>query len=547
MHRILAAVVLAVLTGCRVAPPVRSPPTLGVLLEALGLERKDVSLRGDRLLDPDRLELNRRLLERPLDTATEISGVTVRSGDPVRRSLMLAMEVLGDSTEVRESSSPGLSQVLSRAREVFSRTPTMMDLFSVLHPDSNLTQPELNRRIERGRAIDLNAMSRAALDLVDALRPLVTKPEDRWITAFGENIIVGTTGRDTFRHRASLILDPGGADVYIDIGSSGPDLPVSVVIDLGGDDSYSGKIGTGWNGLGVLFDLDGDDLYDGGDGPSQGAGIGGVGILWDASGNDIYVGGAGSQGFGLYGIGLLVDESGDDRYTSELLAQGASGPRGVGGLMDAAGNDVYRAGGRFRDFREEGRFYKSMAQGFSLGLRFSASGGVGLLHDQGGNDDYEVAYFGQGAAHWGGVGMLIDGNGQDRYRARRYAQGAGTHLAVGVLHDGAGEDLYSIDGVGQGCGHDLSLGVLFDDVGNDTYDGRYLCQGVGSANGIGILRDREGDDTYRASGADTQGHGQRFRDYGSIGLIQDDEGRDRYARGGARSIWISGSGGGVDR
>lgn len=89
--------------------------------------------------------------------------------------------------------------------------------------------------------------------------------------------------------------------------------------------------------------------------------------------------------------------------------------------------------------------------------------------------------------------------------------------------------------------------MLVDVVGNDTYRGRYLCQGVGNANGIGFLKDREGNDTYEASGEDVQGHGNRFRAYGSIGLLLDGGGQDRFDRGRDHSIWISGTGGGADR
>jgi hypothetical protein len=216
-------------------------------------------------------------------------------------------------------------------------------------------------------------------------------------------------------------------------------------------------------------------------------------------------------------------------------------------LCDGAGDDRYEAGGRYADFREEG-VHLSMAQGFSGGIRPLASGGMGVLYDEGGDDTYEAEYFAQGSSFWGGAGVLIDRAGRDRYEARRYAQGSGSHLAVGVLLDEAGDDRYSLWGVGQGCGHDLSVGALIDRQGDDEYLAEWLAQGAGNANGVGMLDEREGDDLYSAGRDDTQGYGSAYRDHGSIGLLIDRAGVDRYVGAGQDdSLWTGGTcGTGVD-
>ncbi len=57
------------------------------------------------------------------------------------------------------------------------------------------------------------------------------------------------------------------------------DLPVAVVIDLAGNDTYRGgphSLGAGFMGVGILADLEGDDAYAAGS-FSLGSGLFGVG------------------------------------------------------------------------------------------------------------------------------------------------------------------------------------------------------------------------------------------------------------------------------
>ena len=539
-------VTLCLVSACKTAPPIQDVAGLDTLLAALGLGVDDVTLRADYVLDPYRLRLNERLLTRPFDAEAEAARMNDHLRMPLRGALLLAYETLGDTPSPTVRSPPAFRDAMRRARESVPTVRPSGDWFSMVHPESTLTQPELDGFLNAARSVDVLAMLHATRALFDALEPLLMEKARGDPHDFGADVVFGTTGRDTFRNAAAVIVDPGGDDVYVAVGVASANLPVQIVIDLAGDDLYRGAVGVGNGGIALVIDMVGNDRYEANGVSSQGVGVGGVGVLWDRAGNDVYQGGPGSQGFGLFGVGVLVDESGEDHYVADYLAQGASGPGGVGVLVEVAGDDRYRAGGRFKDFREQGKFYQSMSQGYSLGLRYSASGGLGLLCDQAGADTYDVAYFGQGAAHWGGVGVLIDRSGSDQYRARRYAQGAGTHIAAGLLVDESGDDHYSIDGVGQGAGHNLSLGSLLDLAGDDTYDGRYLCQGVGNANGIGILYDREGNDAYKATGEDVQGHGDRFRAYGSIGLMLDDGGQDRFDRARHYPVWISGTGGGAD-
>lgn len=541
--------VLLVAAGCRTATP-PEPPSEGLdgLLPVLGLERRDVAIRGGYLLDPDRLSVNRRILLAPLEAERESERVRLAlSPDPLSGALILAREWLTDDrVKPRPHDAPDLrAQVDAASDRVRALRASLIDL---VRPEQTLIQPQIDALLKAGRSVDRGRLLDEADSLVSACLALTLTGADA--SSFArEGVVVGTVGRDTFRSSATLIVDPGGDDVYLDVGRSFPRLPVVVIVDLAGDDTYEGAVGVADGGVSLAFDMSGDDRYTAAE-ASQGSGIGGVGLLFDAAGSDTYRAGVGSQGFGLYGVGCLIDLAGDDVYESDLLSQGAAGPGGVGILYEGGGEDHYRAGGRFPDPREAGRYFRSMSQGFALGLRYDASGGVGVLFDRGGSDRYRVEYFGQGAAHWGGTGFLIDEEGDDVYRARRYAQGCGTHIAAGLIVDARGDDLYSMHAVGQGCGHDLAVGVLHEGAGSDRYQGGHLTQGVGNANGIGVLADRAGDDEYAATSEGAQGYGSSHRGYGSIGVVIDGGGDDRYSgnTAGNEKVWVSGDlGGGVDR
>jgi hypothetical protein len=363
-----------------------------------------------------------------------------------------------------------------------------------------------------------------------------TKEENS--TAFGR-IAFGTGGADYYKGKYAFIIDPGGDDTYeleYDI-----DHPSRVIIDLGGSDTYRGltdaALAGGWWGTEILFDYEGDDIYHARR-IDLGAGMFGWGILIDRAGNDIYEGDILVQGAGAFGTGLLIDSSGNDTYNGALYAQGFGFTCGAGALYDHSGNDRYNAGGKYKDVLRYTDHYLSLSQGFAYGIRPFLSGGVGLLLDRDGNDDYTCDIFGQGSSYWWGIGGLWDGAGNDRYLAFQYAQGAATHMTAAVLVDRQGDDTYFSKGVSQGCGHDLAPAILWDESGNDTYTAYDLSQAAGSANGLGVLFDGAGDDRYYVKSlVNTQGYGNPRRDYGSIGLFLDGGGVDHYDGPGADSLW----------
>lgn len=353
-------------------------------------------------------------------------------------------------------------------------------------------------------------------------------------------IVVGGTGTSYYYADAAIIIDLGGDDYYFNnAGASNKNIPVSICIDFSGNDVYNAANsfaqGTGRFGIGLLMDFDGNDKYLGKE-FSQGSCLFGIGLLLDNNGDDFYSGHVLNQGVGFFGAGLLSDLKGNDVYLSGQFAQGVGFTKGVGALIDARGNDFYFAGGKYPDFRDPEKSFQSMSQGMGMGIRpeesiVGASGGIGILIDQKGNDQYHGDYFSQGSGYYFSLGLLHDNEGTDKYYAGRYAQGAGIHSAIGLLEDKSGDDTYECSfGVSQGCGHDTGIGFLVDYSGNDAYRSETSSQGIGLEKGMGILADFCGDDSYRAND-NSQGFSSpsKTEDIIGIGMLIDNQGnRDTF-------------------
>lgn len=363
-------------------------------------------------------------------------------------------------------------------------------------------------------------------------------------TPIGE-VIIGGPGKTIYTKRAALIIDFGGDDEYLaGAGGATPDLPVSVCIDLRGNDTYNARedfsLGSAFMGVGILADCEGDDKYLGGS-LSQGCGLLGVGILWDQGGDDTYDGDLCCQGAGLWGIGILKDDKGNDKYIAKIFSQGFGFCAGLGALLEGEGNDTYYAGGKYTDTNRYFDHYLSMSQGFGFGLRPDYSGGIGLIYDGKGNDTYITDIFGQGGSYWFSLGGILDEEGNDSYIGYQYSQGSGIHLSLGAVVDEAGNDSYVSNGVAQGCGHDFGAGFLIDRQGNDNYVASGLSQGAGSANGIGIQVDEAGDDGYTVKDFNnTQGYGDPRREFGSVGIVMDLLGNDHFIGPGKEKTWWTG-------
>jgi hypothetical protein len=311
-----------------------------------------------------------------------------------------------------------------------------------------------------------------------------------------------------------LTVDLGGDDEYL--GRTGSpnsfEKPISVVIDLGGNDAYDGgqdpgTLGCGLFGLGAIFDLGGNDTY-----ACQESGIGcgwyGTGMVVDWGGDDVYTTQwAWGQASAHVGLGMLVDLGGNDEYTCATESQAYGSTYGVGLLVDTDGDDEYLA-------RLDGNISEtfsnhtvSFAQGTACGRRadfgdgHSLAGGVGELVDGGGNDTYVGGVYCQGAGYWWSIGALEDRDGDDSYTNDQYSLGSAPHFAIGCCVDFAGNDKYNIGNENlacqtQGVSRDGSIGVFIDGAGDDQYLHTNRCAGSGDLNSIALFWDRMGNDVY---------------------------------------------------
>ncbi|HMP88901.1 MAG TPA: hypothetical protein PJ991_01805 [Kiritimatiellia bacterium] len=359
------------------------------------------------------------------------------------------------------------------------------------------------------------------------------------------HIIIGTMGDDAYEGPALLIIDPGGSDTYRNGVGAANGLEgrrMAAIIDLGGDDVFheEGLLGAGsalW-GLAVVLNTSGDDRYES---AFVGAGAALFGGAWleDFSGSDQYRGHAIGQGAGMVGFGFLIDHAGDDVYDVGFYGQGFAGVKGWGMLLDRAGNDRYLAGNRRLDHERNDERYLSLSQGFSIGMRPHAGGGVASLIDLSGNDIYIGDIYAQGVSYYYSAGFLLDGGGHDRYSMYQYGQGCGIHMSLGLLADAWGNDSYSGYILAQGAAHDYSVGMLFDHQGDDTYTADHHAQGRALNNAFALLVDRTGNDAYfsrQRDGAQGIGNNGGFRDYGSLALLIDLAGADIYSGGFSNSM-----------
>ncbi|MDW8320816.1 MAG: hypothetical protein RMM08_05595 [Armatimonadota bacterium] len=424
------------------------------------------------------------------------------------------------------------------------------------------------------RAVDLKALFAGAHDLMLASERVAAELQKTPIpsglrvdipTPYGI-IALHDNQADTYNpQRYLLIVDAGGNDTYLGVGgTSSASHPITVVIDLQGDDRYlqhsslaslsieavpdrktrriSPCIGGAVLGYAFVLDMAGSDLYRS-LGITQGASAFGVGVLVDSAGDDRYECYVNGQGSADWGIGLLVDRAGTDRYHGFSMVQGYGGTKGYGLLIDVEGNDAYIADNQKLDFPapQTAQHNVSLAQGAGYGRRAdytdgrSLAGGIGILVDGAGNDRYSCGVFGQGVGYWYGLGILSDDGGNDVYEGVWYVQAASAHFAVGVLEDVSGDDRYTATmNMAQGAGHDFSLGWLIELGGNDIYHAPNLSLGGGNANGIGVFWDAAGDDRYEVQPSITLGRssiGARntLRERAlCLGLFCDTAGKDTY-------------------
>lgn len=419
--------------------------------------------------------------------------------------------------------------------------------------------------------IDYKYLFAGALDLMISLEKsrekIAEMPVDqefyvRFATPLGWVTVAGNGENNLYnsKEHSLLIMDFGGNDVYRRGGGvSRPEYPVSMILDVSGDDSYiqaeSGLescFGSGIMGYGFHFDFQGDDRYVC---PqfSQGSAFFGVGWLVDLSGDDAYESIRYSQGFAQGGIGFLYDREGDDVYYTVNSGQGCGNSRGCGMLVDEKGDDEYIADDNTIRFpsAQSRQHNRSTAQGAGMGERadeedgHSLPGGMGVLMDFSGNDKYSAGVFAQGIGYWSGLGVLVDSDGNDEYSGVWYVQGAGVHGGIGFLVDRDGNDTYTATlHASMGIGHDDAIGMFIDEKGNDYYNAPRLSLGTANNNSLAFFFELAGNDEYVVDSPHSLGRAQFSRwgtmreDRLNLGLFLDAGGEDQYSSQHGRNNFL---------
>jgi hypothetical protein len=296
--------------------------------------------------------------------------------------------------------------------------------------------------------------------------------------------------------------------------SAAQDADAVVVIDQGGDDTYTGVAGgasdarcasdpaqTPWCRVSIVVDLGGNDRYT--PDPSKaissdhlvsmGAGLNGVGMLIDVGGDDVYEARVPSpaapldhsmlMGSTYLGVGLLADLQGDDSYdisvdalhATQIYAQGAA-LDGLGALLDLGGTNSYRAA--ITGSQVEAAPFPSRnddilnAQGVGLF-------GAGALADATGRAELRAL-------------VEVEAEPTDMYQfGQVISQGVGL-IGTGALVTGTGSTVYAAEALrfsemsveGPAPAARIPGGVF------------NTSQGVGAA-GAAYLDDAGGDDVYR--------------------------------------------------
>ena len=346
-----------------------------------------------------------------------------------------------------------------------------------------------------------------------------------------------------------LAIDLDGKDVYYTGGGTADaNHPVSVVIDVYGNDEYRAErqqpeFGAGVLGFGILTDVSGDDMYTSKGFYSLGCGVAGIGLLRDMSGDDEYDAMGAAQGFGTFGVGILSDQNGTDRYHAYMESQGCGMTMGMGLLCDLLGDDRYTANDSNIIFPspQSDKHNASLCQGAGYGPRrdyidaHSLAGGVGMLLDGAGNDQYSGGVFSQAVGYWYGIGILDDRAGNDVYNAVWYGQSATAHMGISYLNDGEGNDVYTATmSVTAGAAHDLSASLFVDESGNDVYQQAANALGRSLNSSVALFADLGGNDVYQ--GKESMGACVNFSSTGwraetwTTGVFLDLGGNDAYPK-----------------
>ena len=381
--------------------------------------------------------------------------------------------------------------------------------------------------------IDVGAMAQAA-------EWVATAVEAAQLTRFAGTSFAPVTVSTPL---GNIVLHGAGNDDYEP--SNGYDNAL-LLLDTGGDDTYNVPVAatTEAQYLSIAIDLGGNDTYGYVPVASAGDGVGSrlPSDMANGRSGGISVSKTLRQGAALLGVAMMWDYgSGTDKYRSLTTSQGV-GVFGVGVLYDQGGNDDYAA--------------ESLCQG-------GAGWGIGLLLDGGGDDKYLAYNSAQGFGFTQGFGGLVDEAGNDTYFTdpgdpslngdalypnaqlpgtgnTSMSQGAGEgHRpdspdpgwqfagGMGVLRDAHGIDTYTTSVFGQASSFAMGIGMVLEGDGDDTYQGLWYVQGAAAHTGVAYFDDAAGNDKYNPTFPIRATSIGVGHDYSSV-LHYDEGGDDQY-------------------
>lgn len=195
---------------------------------------------------------------------------------------------------------------------------------------------------------------------------------------------IGSDGNDIDDKDHAILIEPAGNDVHKgrvggtsvlnDLSPSTVDSPVSVALELAGDDRYDTNL------VHKLTEAYGGTVL-------------GIAILYEVGGADSVVCASYCAGGSGNGVAILRDWTGGDERTAGAFALGSGGTLGI--LRDGGGDDHATVG--------------SGAAGFGNGI---PRAGRGLYWDTAGRDEYSTQRWGEGLAFGtgtaGGYGWFLD-------------------------------------------------------------------------------------------------------------------------------------------
>jgi len=316
----------------------------------------------------------------------------------------------------------------------------------------------------------LPRLQKLARDKFDLTSPIT------WPTPAGNFLIKGKAN-DSYSEEDlkanDVIIDLGGENSYSGPAAGATEYEIRILVDLGSNLNFEARrfantnIASGIFGIGVLVlpNPEGIKKFTA-NSFSEGCGIGGIGALFITGRADLK-GDRYSQGVGAFGLGVIKISEGDGS-TFEIVrnGQGAGFVRGIG-IFSLEGDDAAIKGGLVEPDPREPLGTVSICQGVGFGPRAYAGGGIGIMSLKGNRMTVHGSYFAQGTGYWHGLGIFrLEGN-QSEVQARRYDQGTGVHYAFGHFELKGNKNRILNWGVGPAFGWDRGLGsALFE--GNEN-------------------------------------------------------------------------------